>query len=43
MTNFNPSPAAILADHLSLDVDPSVVDADLEVGYAATMWIVGGD
>lgn len=37
-----PSPAAILTDHLGLDVDPEVVAADLEDGYRATIWEHGG-
>jgi PPOX class probable FMN-dependent enzyme len=38
-----PSAAAIINDHLQLDLDPAVIEADLEVGYAATMWQPGGD
>ena len=38
-----PSPGAIFNDHLGLGVDPAVVEADLEAGYAATMWEPGGD
>lgn len=37
-----PSPSAILVEHLDLDVEPAVVEADLEAGYTATMWAVGG-
>jgi uncharacterized protein len=37
-----PSPSAILVEHLALDVEPSVVEADLEAGYTATMWVAGG-
>ena len=37
-----PSPAAILRDHLSLDVEPAVIAADLETGYRATLWEHGG-
>ena len=38
-----PSPAAIMTTHLELDVDPSVVDADLEAAYQRTLWVGGGD
>jgi PPOX class probable FMN-dependent enzyme len=38
-----PSAAAIINDHLQLDLDPAVIEADLEAGYAATMWQPGGD
>jgi PPOX class probable FMN-dependent enzyme len=38
-----PSAAAIINDHLQLGVDPAVIEADLEAGYAATMWQPGGD
>lgn len=38
-----PSPGAIFHDHLGLDVDPAVIEADLEAGYAITMWEPGGD
>ena len=37
-----PSAACALRDHLQLDVDPRVVEADLEAGYQATMWEPGG-
>lgn len=37
-----PSAACALRDHLELDVDPEVIAADLEAGYAATMWEPGG-
>lgn len=38
-----PSPAAIVTEHLQLDVDPAVVEADLEAGYQHTLWVEGGD
>jgi PPOX class probable FMN-dependent enzyme len=38
-----PSAAAIITRHLELDVDPSVVEADLEAGYRRTLWVEGGD
>lgn len=38
-----PSPAAIVTEHLQLDVDPALVAADLEEGYRHTMWVGGGD
>lgn len=37
-----PSPSAMLNDHLSLGVDPALIEADLEAGYRATMWEPGG-
>ncbi|HTH06414.1 MAG TPA: MSMEG_1061 family FMN-dependent PPOX-type flavoprotein, partial [Ilumatobacteraceae bacterium] len=37
-----PSAAAIINDHLQLGVDPALIEADLEMGYAATMWEPGG-
>ena len=38
-----PSPSAIITEHLQLDVDPALVEADLEAGYRRTMWLEGGD
>jgi PPOX class probable FMN-dependent enzyme len=38
-----PSAAAALNDHLGLGVDPKVIEADLEAGYAATMWLPAGE
>lgn len=37
-----PSPAAIITTHLDLDIDPALVEADLERGYEATLWLEGG-
>jgi PPOX class probable FMN-dependent enzyme len=37
-----PSTACIVVEHLALDVAPELVTADLEAGYQATMWEVGG-
>lgn len=37
-----PSAARALRDHLDLDVAPDVIAADLEAGYAVTMWEPGG-
>lgn len=37
-----PSAAAIINDHLQLGMDPAVIEADLEAGYAATLWQPGG-
>lgn len=37
-----PSPAAIITQHLELDVDPQLVADDLEAGYKATLWEHGG-
>lgn len=36
-----PDPAAVLVDHLALDVEPALVQADLEAGYQATLWATG--
>jgi PPOX class probable FMN-dependent enzyme len=33
-----PRPAAIVGRHLQLDVDPEVIEQDLEAGYAVTLW-----
>ncbi len=37
-----PSAGAVLASAFELDIDPSVIDAELEAGYAETMWVEGG-
>jgi PPOX class probable FMN-dependent enzyme len=37
-----PNAAAIFNEHLSLGLDPAIVEADLEAGYRATMWEPGG-
>lgn len=37
-----PSPAAILVEHVDIDVEPSVVEAELEAGYRETLWERGG-
>jgi uncharacterized protein len=37
-----PSAGRILNDHLRLGVEPSVIEAELEAGYAATIWEPGG-
>jgi PPOX class probable FMN-dependent enzyme len=37
-----PRAAAIVGKHLALDVDPSLIEADLEAGYAVTIWEPGG-
>ncbi len=36
-----PSPAQMLKDHVGLDVDAALIEADLAEGYAATMWWPG--
>lgn len=41
-TDDRPSAACMLRDHIQLEVDPEVIAADLEKGYAATMWEAGG-
>jgi PPOX class probable FMN-dependent enzyme len=38
-----PSAAAGFVAHLGLDVEPEVVEADLEAGYRVTLWEPGGD
>lgn len=37
-----PSPASILVGHIGIDVDPTLVEADLEKAYEATLWETGG-
>jgi PPOX class probable FMN-dependent enzyme len=37
-----PRAAAIIGRHLELDVDPAVIEADLEAGYQANLWQPGG-
>lgn len=37
-----PSVACILRDHLRIDVEPELIEKDLEAGYAVTMWEPGG-
>lgn len=34
--------AAVIVDQYQLDVDPAVVEADLEEAYQATLWLEGG-
>jgi PPOX class probable FMN-dependent enzyme len=38
-----PSAAEGFVAHLGLDVDPAVVEADLEEAYRLTLWVPGGD
>ncbi len=38
-----PSPSAILKAHVEIDTPVEAIEANLEEGYAATMWSVGGD
>jgi PPOX class probable FMN-dependent enzyme len=38
-----PSAGAVIATAWGLDVDPTLIDAELEAGYEATMWVEGGD
>ena len=38
-----PSPAEILVKHLDIDIEPAVVEADLEAGYEASLWERGGE
>ena len=38
-----PSPGAIWRNHLHLDVAAELIEADLEVGYAESMWEAGGE
>jgi uncharacterized protein len=37
-----PSAACMIRDHNRLDVEPEVIEANLEAGYVATMWETGG-
>ncbi len=37
-----PRAADIWRDHLELDVSADLIEADLEEGYAASMWEAGG-
>jgi hypothetical protein len=37
-----PSAAAILREHIGIQAEASVIEADLEKGYAVTMWEAGG-
>jgi PPOX class probable FMN-dependent enzyme len=37
-----PSAGKIFADQFQLDVEPAALDAELEAGYQATMWVEGG-
>lgn len=37
-----PSAGEIIATAWDLDIEPGLIDADLEQGYAATMWVEGG-
>jgi PPOX class probable FMN-dependent enzyme len=37
-----PSAARVFTDQFQLDVDPAVIEADLEAGYQATLWREGG-
>ena len=37
-----PSAAAILREHLCIEAEAAVIEADLEEGYAITMWETGG-
>ncbi|QGG95082.1 MSMEG_1061 family FMN-dependent PPOX-type flavoprotein [Actinomarinicola tropica] len=38
----HPNAACILRDHMELEVDPQLIEDDLERGYAAAMWEPGG-
>jgi uncharacterized protein len=37
-----PSASKIFTDQFQLDVEPAALDAELEAGYKATMWVEGG-
>lgn len=37
-----PNAACMLRDHMALEVDPQLIEDDLERGYAAAMWEPGG-
>ncbi|CAN5808303.1 pyridoxamine 5'-phosphate oxidase family protein [soil metagenome] len=38
-----PTAGEIIVKAWDLDIAPELIDADLEEGYAATMWVEGGD
>jgi hypothetical protein len=38
-----PRAAAVIGTHLELDVDPAVIEADLEAGYRVSIWQPGGE
>jgi PPOX class probable FMN-dependent enzyme len=38
-----PSAGAVLASAFGIDIDPALIDAELEAGYEQTMWVQGGD
>ena len=39
-----PTIACMIRDHVELpDIDPALIEADLEANYAKTMWLPGGD
>ncbi len=42
-TDDRPSPSTILRDHIDIDVDPALIEADLEKNYVATLWEHGGE
>lgn len=37
-----PSAGAVIASAFELDIDPTLIDAELEAGYEETMWVEGG-
>lgn len=37
-----PSAGAVIASAFALDIDPTLIDAELESGYEETMWVTGG-
>jgi PPOX class probable FMN-dependent enzyme len=37
-----PSAGAVIASAFALDIDPTLIDAELEAGYEETMWLEGG-
>lgn len=37
-----PSAGAVIASAFALDIDPTLIDAELEAGYEETMWVEGG-
>lgn len=40
--DVRPTAGEVIADQYNLDVDPGLIDADLESGYQETMWQEGG-
>lgn len=37
-----PSAAEVIVDQFQLDIDPSIIESELEADYLATLWVEGG-